>query len=126
MSVTVSWNLHDRIIHVKLEGNLLKDELDPSNQIIAQYVREGQPPVHVIVDAVQLDKFPMDLKQFSGSKVYLREPNMGKLVIISKQSVFVRFFASVISQAAHIEMQMFDDMDSGLAYLQRVDGSVRV
>jgi hypothetical protein len=113
MSATVSWYQEGRIVYAKLVGILSKDEIDPANQSIAQFVREGQAPVHLIVDASQLDKFPLDLKQFSGTKVYLREPNLGKLAIISKQSTFVRFFASIITQAAHIEMQMFDTLDEG-------------
>jgi hypothetical protein len=126
MTATISWLEPERIVYAKLEGNLLKEELDPLNQTVAQYVHEGHAPVHFIVDALGLEKFPMDLKQFSSTRVYLREPNMGKLAIISKQSMFVRFFASVITQAAHIEMKIFDSLDEALSFLERVDGSLKL
>ena len=126
MSATVSWYEQDRIILVNIEGVLLKEEIDPANQSVAQYVREGQAPVHLIIDALRLDKFPLELKQFSGARSYMREPNMGKIAVISKQSVVVRFFASVLTQAAHIEMKMFDTLDEGLAFLRRVDGTLKL
>jgi hypothetical protein len=126
MPATVSWYQQGRIIFTELEGNLLKAEMDSANQMMAQYVGEGQPPVHILVDALRLEKFPLDLKQFSGAKLYMQHPNVGKLALISKQSVFVKFFASVITQAAHIEMQMFDTLEAGFDFLKRIDMTLKI
>ena len=126
MSANVSWYIQDRIILTTLEGVLLKEEIDPTNAAIDQYVRDGQAPVHLIINALKLDKFPLELKQFSGTRSYMREPNMGKVAVISKQSVVVRFFASVLTQAAHIEMKMFDTLDDGVTFLRRVDGTLKL
>lgn len=105
---------------------MLKEEIDPTNAAIVQYVREGQAPVHVIIHALQLDKFPLELRQFSGARDYMREPNMGKIAVISKQSVVVRFFASTLSQVAHIELKMFDTLEAGLDFLRRVDRTLKL
>ena len=124
MTATVSWYTEGRIVIAKLAGILASDEIEPLNQTVAQYVREGQAPVHLIVDALELDKFPVELRKFGSTRLYMREPNMGKIAVLTHQSVIVRFFASVVSQAAHIELKMFDTLDAGLAFLKRVDGTL--
>jgi hypothetical protein len=121
MSATASWYQPGRIVHVVIEGDLTLDDAETVNQVVTQYIREGQPPVHLLVEATRLGKFPLDLKRFPKLTGYLHEPNLGKMAVITSQGALTKFFASIITQAAHIEMKLFDKLDDGMTFLRRVD-----
>ena len=125
MPASASWYQQGRIIYATVEGNLTMDEVVAVNQMVTQLLQEGQAPVHLIVDASKLDKFPIDLKRFASATSYLKEPHLGKMAVISNQGGFVKFFASIITQAARIEMKMFDKVEDGLTFFRRVDFSLQ-
>jgi hypothetical protein len=123
MAYQLSWYRDRRILLGTFSGDLTPDDLLAVNDIGTDMIQQGDPPVHDIIDALALEKVPLDLKLLKKSLRLFQEPNLGWVIVIAKNPLF-GFFGSILSQAAGKNVRVVSTWDEALAILARVDTSL--
>jgi hypothetical protein len=120
MAYQLTWYRDKRILLGTFSGGLTVNDLAEVNTIGTDMIRQGDPPVHDIIDALALDKVPLDLKLLKKSMQLFQEPNLGWVIVIAKNPLF-GFFGSILSQAAGKNVRVVSTWDEALSILARVD-----
>jgi hypothetical protein len=123
MAYQLSWYRDNKILLGTFNGVLTPDDLLDVNTIGTDMLRQGNPPVHDIIDALALEKVPFDLKLLKKSMQLFKEPNLGWVIVIAQNPLFA-FFGSILSQAAGKNVRVVATWDEALAILARVDSSL--
>ena len=127
MPYQISWQLEKRVLMVKLFGILTDQESTEVGEINSRHIQEGIAPVHIIVDARDLDKFPTNLRQNSQFMGYLSTPSLGWVVAIGiANNMLARFAVTVISQVIHFRLAQRDNMTEAIRYLESQDATLKL
>jgi hypothetical protein len=100
------------------------DELREANDIIRALTEEGIPFVHVIADAIGIEKITFNLndltKLFRGMEASAK---LGRSVYVSPKMV-ERNFANVATQVTSARHREFASLGEAIAFLQSVDDTL--
>jgi hypothetical protein len=106
-----------------IAGDITAAEFLEANATAVQLVRNGNGPVHHVVDATGVGKVNLNLRQLGEITSLLREPNLGWIVFIGGNAI-VRFLAAVLTQHDRVKFRVVDDQDAARQLLQRVDATL--
>jgi len=113
-----------RVIYIPFEGDITaEDGLALSNYAI-ELIRSGIAPVHYIADARNLKSIKLNLKQLSDASTFLREPNLGWVIVLGGSPV-ARFLSSAIMQVKHKNFHFGDSVEDAITTLRRVDTDLK-
>lgn len=117
------WYQPNRVIYQRYNGNLTAEDLSHANVNIRQLLQHGQPPIHLIVDALNVTQIPLNLKTIQESSNLSHDPNLGWMVVAVNNPLF-RFFTSALSQIARAHFCIVASREEALATLMRLDGTL--
>jgi hypothetical protein len=86
-------------------------------------VRSGIPLVHELVDMRGMTRFPTQINEFAWIQPYLKEANLGWLIIISHNPL-VRFIANTLCQVARARMRSFETFEGAVEFLKFIDSTL--
>jgi len=119
MPFDVAWIHPQRVTYGRFYGEITVDEVHEANQVAMERIKQGTPPVYVIVNTLDIDKIPTSLKSMQDIVAYVREPNLGMIVYISDNRL-ISFFNTVVSQLSNASFYTVKSMDEALALIQRM------
>jgi hypothetical protein len=117
------WYAEPRITVGRFHGVVTMDELHEANQVAIERIRAGEPPVHVIVDTLAIERVPVSVRAITDLIAYTREPQLGWIIYIADNR-FIRFLSSVVAQVAGANFHNARTMEDGLDALIRLDPTV--
>ncbi|MBZ0290092.1 MAG: hypothetical protein K8I30_20880 [Anaerolineae bacterium] len=123
MAYQLSWYVDKRVLLGSFDGVVTPNDLIEVNSAATEMVRQGNPPVHDIIDALALERVPFDLKLLNRSIQMFKEPNLGWVVVIARNPLF-GFFGTILSQAAGKHVRVVSTWDEALQTLIRADASL--
>ena len=121
MATQTSWYIKDRVVLCRVDGNFTLDEIKQASDEIKSLLEQGRRPVHVISDVRELKEYPIRLGDIKNSTEYLRHPAMGWQIVVSHQNQLIRFLATVLGQAVHVNIRVVSTMEEATAVLERID-----
>ncbi|HEX2621269.1 MAG TPA: hypothetical protein VHL11_14020 [Phototrophicaceae bacterium] len=122
MPYKIDWHVENRIIQCEVYGEFTLEEVRELSQAITERIRQGQAPVHVVVDPTQVEKYPLNIAAIK-AVVQKPEPNAGWILLISTNTV-IRFIMTMVVQMSGAHFRMSPDLKQALMLLQRVDGTL--
>jgi hypothetical protein len=120
----IGYSIDKRVIYVRFDGDLTTDDALASNVATIELIRGGVAPVHYIVDTRHLKNVRVNLKQMTEVATFLREPNLGWVIVIGGSPI-ARFLSSVIMQMKHQNFHFAESLEDALASLTRVDTTLK-
>jgi hypothetical protein len=120
----IGYSIDNRVIYVRFDGDLTTDDALASNVATIELIRGGIAPVHYIVDTRHLKNVRVNLKQMTEVATFLREPNLGWVIVIGGSPI-ARFLSSVIMQMKHQNFHFAESLEDAHASLTRVDTSLK-
>jgi hypothetical protein len=126
MPVSVSWYLENRVVYVKLIGNVTPDEISStSTEFIALVEQSSAPLVHAIHDATELDSLPKSLKVVVDAiQNGYGHPRLGWSVAFGVGSDFLRFVGEMTGRIFRIRYHIVQSKTEALAWLENVDSTL--
>jgi hypothetical protein len=118
---SVTWKIHQRLIYVKFEGHVSINDIAQATAKVTPSIREGQAPVHVIADMLQVDRYPREFSKLAGAIPHLAEPNLGKTVLVGTNNQLVKLMVDVIRHAVQIDLRMVESLEKALDLLYEAD-----
>ena len=124
MPFEVSWYIENRVIYTRGYGVITLDDLADASQLITQeYLSQGTPLIHEIVDLRDMEHIPSNLHKISNVLTYIKHPDYGWTIFVNTNRV-MNFIGPMLAKIARIRFRMFDDLDEGLAFLAEQDSSL--
>ena len=126
MPARTTWYQENRVMIVKVEGELTLADMAAADVKIVELVRAGSqfnPLVHLIVDMRDMTKMPVNLAQVHRTLTHLKEPALGWSVMIGMSPV-MRFVSSTVIQMAGAHFRIFPAAEEGVAFLISQDEGV--
>jgi hypothetical protein len=123
MPIENVWYKQGRVIFERAYGTLSADDVHNSNTSVIAMIREGQSPVHIVIDARTVEQAPFNLRSLQEAVTAFREPGVGWILVIANNAVF-RFWASAISQLSKAKFRSVQTPDEAIQILMHLDPSV--
>jgi hypothetical protein len=120
----IGYSIDKRVIYVRFEGDLTTEDGLNSNATAVELIRGGVAPVHYVVDTRGMKNVRVNLKQLTEVSTFLREPNLGWVIVIGGSPI-ARFLSSVVMQMKHKNFHYADSLEDALASLSRVDTTLK-
>jgi hypothetical protein len=123
MPQQISWYQEGRIIYDRFEGVVTLNDVREANDSAIALIRAGTPPVHDIVDGLNISKPPFDIKALSAATTFFAEPNLGWVIYINRSPVLA-FLGSLASKVYSGRFKVVHSLDEALATLHQLDPSL--
>jgi hypothetical protein len=120
MAYEVSWYRPERVVYLRAFDAFTINELADAAVFIGEGVRNGIPPVHLIVDVRDVRTIPTNVLEIKALNEYLGHENMGWLVIVGAHSV-VNMIAVVVSKLLKTKYRNFRYLEPALEFLSTED-----
>lgn len=97
MPFEVKWYLEGRVSTARDWGEITIEEMRESNKLSLEHIRNGTPPVHLLLDTRAIDKLPRSfVPMLKEIEAFRQEPNMGWTVMVTNSSL-LHFFGVLSS-----------------------------
>lgn len=123
MPFNTFWIYEPRVTCGHFYGQISIEEIYEANAVAIERIRMGTPPVHVIVNTLEIEKIPTSLRAVQELIAYTREPNLGWIIYVSNNRL-ISFFNSVVSQLSTAKFLTVDTVEEALSTLQKLDSSL--
>jgi hypothetical protein len=126
MPAETTWYQENRVILVRVRGELTLSDMADVDASIVEYVRQGSKTsalVHLIVDMTAMTKMPINLVQVQRTLTHLKEPALGWSAMVGMSPV-MRFVASTVIQMAGARFRIFPAFKEAVTFLIGQDESV--
>ena len=121
MTSEIQWLIYNRVMYVKLSGEISLDEMREYNEYAIQLIDEGIAPVHAILDDEDVQKIPMSVNELSNVLRVFRHPGRGWLVAIGNSGRVERMILSLMTQFFRAQFQRFESTKEALDFLREQD-----
>lgn len=123
MSYEFSWHTPDRILLVKVIGNISDQELLDSDAVFIHYLNASPAPkVHIIFDDTRVQHIPK--AAVFAQLTWGQHPKVGWVLSVGLRSSWHRFIAQFMSQFFGFKGRMQPNMEAALAHLYDMDDSL--
>jgi hypothetical protein len=122
MPYEIGWYLPERIIHYKLIGIITGDDIRMVSSLLQDYLAKSVAPTHIVIDATELEKFPIDI-QLSRSHYPFNRQNTG-WIILCGGDVTARFVTTVAAKASSSRFKAVETLAIALTFLQQHDATL--
>jgi hypothetical protein len=121
MPYRLSWYSEDkRIILGEISGDLTLADIEHFSADMNDYLAEGSAPVHFLLDAANLVRFPTNIGVLRQAVTFLGKPALGWVVIMGGSSLMLTF-AQLLMQLTPTRYRKANSLDDALQFLAGVD-----
>jgi hypothetical protein len=120
MPIDVGWLYEGRVIKIHQHGKITSGQIVTSAERSAELIRQGQAPVHVILNGQDTEGTP-DIALGDLRKLIPTVVEGSGLMVIIQSRVMDRFFASLSMQIAGVRYKFATDEDAALELLLEYD-----
>ena len=121
MPYTMQWYIPDRVAYTQYSGHISLEEFEAVISEIKQYLAEGTPPVHHIVDYLAVESVTDKTQLVKQALSQLELGKHGWAVIISSKHAYIRYQVFTLAQAAGVRYQEVTSLEGAVAFLMRAD-----
>lgn len=122
MAYQVAFVKDDQIIHLRLIGEVTREEIFGFNRQITQILRQSNQVLHVLIDASALHQYPGNLQNLRRMMTYLYEPTLGWVIDWGNTNTNFYFITSVLNQMARVSCASCTTLHEAI---QRLDTTIR-
>ncbi len=120
MPYLVEWIIPERVILVRIEGQIQQEEIALINQTSHDFILLGQAPIHYIVDVARAANQPFNFSNLSQWSTIIPKDKVGWGIIISPGKM-VMFTIMIIARAFNIHVKKADSVEEAMQILNKVD-----
>lgn len=125
MPYQIEWHIDKRVVYERLYGKLTGPELQKASDETSRFLHEGISPVHLIIDMSDVEQLPITVRQATGMTRYLRDPNLGWLVVIGGGTI-INFMVAVTSQVINYSFARRESIPDAMDFLAKQDKTLEV
>jgi hypothetical protein len=118
-----SWLLEKRIVLIKYQGDVDKNEIKQLNEELETFLGDGQKPIHIISDNSNMGKAELSIQLARETFTAMKKEGWGWVVFIGLGRL-IRFFAEVFATQFGVKIKIANNMEEALVILKKLDMSL--
>ena len=128
MPVDLSWQQPRRVIYERFYDAITVEELTAIQQQFFQLLRDGDAPVHSIIDLSAVKSYPKSINQVRQALAPDPTGKGGRVVLVVGTNPIIRFMTSMVSQIVFKDAQFTfcSTLDEAFAYLRQIDPTITI
>jgi hypothetical protein len=104
MPYTVEWYQQKNIVLCTTRGNISDADLWEIGQTLTAFLDQGQPPVHVVFDLENMERFPRQLPKIRRIlQEFFEHPGLGSITLAGRVNPLARVIAETLSKTFRVE-----------------------
>ncbi len=123
MPYKIEWLREKRIMVETLLGTISMEEATQAANETAQFLNQGEAPVHLIVDVSHMEKFPTNVRNVRNISGYLSNPALGWMVIVGADYL-VNFISTIVSQVVRFQLSRAETVEKAVTFLEKQDATL--
>ena len=122
MTYEISWYIPNRVMLIKVSGNIDLEEFECLHNEAFEYVSQSHFKVHAIADLSEFKAIPTNIRLLFSASNTEKDHKQGMTVLVQpKMPAMIRFVASLIMQTLRLEYRVCETMEDAMKILHRVD-----
>jgi hypothetical protein len=118
---TISWHRENRVLHMKMEGEVGNEELQKMEAEAFELIQNAPGIVHAIVD-LRLLSNPNSMGSSMGGMSRNKHPNQGmSIIVVSSMNRISKFVVSTMMQVLRLQFRICESMEEAEAIIDKVD-----
>lgn len=124
MAYLIQWHIPQRVLQIKLSGEVSLQDMVKMIDETHTYVNSGQAPVHILIDATDYANTPVNFQEISKIAPTMGNPNTGWWVLINPGKM-MWFTSTILSKLLGVKIKTSNSLEEALLILERVDLSLQ-
>jgi hypothetical protein len=121
MPYQTSWYLNQRVVMTRVSGEYRLEELQDCIRTALELIRQGQAPVHHIVDLREISNYPGTVREFIQEiRVVNAEPRLGWTIMLTNNQL-ARFFGAIASKVGNQPFSAVPDLSAANKTLLKIE-----
>ncbi len=125
MPFEVKWHTDKRIILQRFYGRVTLEDVREAVNANDGFIEQGIAPIHLIVDAADIDNIPVHLRETSKISSNLNDPSVGWVILITNNPLS-EFFVKLTSQLVKYRLGRAKSLEEALEFLARQDSTLPI
>jgi hypothetical protein len=120
----IQWLIPGRVIHIQLPDTFTLDDLHHLNVAWRQYLDQGTPLVHTLIDATRVKQSPLNVMKLREVMVSLDHPHFGWLIPITANKT-LKFIGAIVPQmVGKTRNRMVATLEEAITFLRDQDQTI--
>lgn len=126
MPYTTGWYIKDRVIAVRLHGEIQIGDIEGTAREMLQLIEESQEVlVHALIDVHEMTGFPLNLLAISkASSAIASHPRLGWAIHYGTDSRLLKYFSGMVAQMFKVRFRLVDNRQEALRVLYEREPSL--
>lgn len=124
MSTEINWHIADRVLFIRLSGDVT---LDAIAQTIVQsnaYYAVGRAPIYALVDFSCVERVPKNIDDYRGVFNLKLHDNLSYVIAYGIRNPFLSFLASLYTQTIRRELRIVQTYDEAMELIEKIEAKV--
>lgn len=117
---TVDWLLPERVLYVRMWGDVALDELQAHNLRMLDLLNASPIPLYLFLDARERGSIPRNLNTLRRAVEYTGHKNLAGLLHVSTNST-VNAVSEILSKVLRAKYRQFQTFEEATDYLKRLN-----
>jgi hypothetical protein len=118
---TISWHRENRVMYMKLEGEMPPDELVKMEAEAFELIQKAPGMIHAIVDLRLLNN-PNSMSSSMGGMNKNKHPNQGmSVIVVPPMNRISKFVTSTMMQVLRLQFRICETIEEAEAIIDKVD-----
>ena len=124
MAYETEYYVDQRVIYNRFTQQMSAEDAEGANSSTLDLLREGDAPVHVIIDVSALDLIAIDLKELTATVDFPRDNKVGWVIVVGDNPL-ARIVGSLVMQDGHVKSRFVESLDEAVNILERMDATLQ-
>ena len=117
MSYKISWYIENRVVIIRMYGDITTDEMSSSFNEFSEFLKVGTEHIYLLVDLREVTKFPLNFRDMFQEMGKFRFHERIAWTITLTSNVLISFFGAMASKVIHMPTRTFKTLEEADAFI---------
>jgi len=124
MSFEISWYIPERVIFVRITGELDINAVEEMAKAAREEIEIGIAPIHILLDDTKGGRPPISLNQLKSRLEIAKNPSLGWIIGIGETDPVAKFLIPLLMNIMNISFTRVASIEDALKFLVKHDMSL--
>jgi len=124
MSYSIDWVIPKRVLYSRVWGIQTEDQIKQSDEDMTQFIEEGIPLIHLIMDAREMESMPTSLGNIQSSVSAITDPSYGWVVAVGTTNPVTKFMGLMIAKLFRLRFRRVANLQEAIEFLSGMDATL--
>ncbi len=124
ISYSIDWVINKRVLYSRVWGVQTQEHIEQSDEDMKQFLEEGTPLIHLIMDARELESMPKSLGNIQSTISAITDPAYGWVVAIETKNPVTKFMGLMVAKLFRLRFRRVATIEDAIQFLSEMDNTL--